>query len=152
MEIEKEYEKLKKKYAIPDFNKLNLEFEITTLDSAEFLLRSVRKKIVEKIEALCKILEEILQPEANLSSMVEGKAFSDNERKKILELYKELMFLNRSSVQTSLKADDAEEALFISESFKEWAKIKKQMSEIIEKIKRTWKEEFKADEELGYLG
>jgi len=152
MEIEKEYDKLRKKHTLPDFSKLNQEFEITTIDSKEFLLRSIRKKMAEKTESLCKILDEILQPDANLSSMVESKAFGEEERKKIIELYKQLMFLGRYSMQAALKADDGEEAKFISEVFRDWNPIKKQMSEILEKIKRTWKEEFKSDEELGYLG
>ena len=50
MKIKEEYEKLKEKHNLPDFKEINNEFEITTIEKEEFLLREIRRKIYEKIE------------------------------------------------------------------------------------------------------
>ena len=46
-EIKKRYEELVKKYKLPSFTSLNNEFEISTIEHEEFLLREIRRKIDE---------------------------------------------------------------------------------------------------------
>ena len=49
-ELKKRYENLTKKYKIPGFVELNKDFEIEKLDKEiDFLLRAIRKLIMEKI-------------------------------------------------------------------------------------------------------
>ena len=43
--IKDTYEKLKKKYSLPAYDEVNNELEISTLESEDFLLRQIRKKI-----------------------------------------------------------------------------------------------------------
>ena len=50
MEIKTLYQSLAKKHNLPDYDKINNEFEIATIEHTAFLLREIRKKISEKVE------------------------------------------------------------------------------------------------------
>src|SRR3989344_2810816 len=96
-DIKAAYAKLAKKYKLPDYEALNQEFEIETLEDTDFLLRNVRTKISEKMEFCIKLLTSILQPEQNITDLQECKMFSDEQKKKIYLLYKNLMVQMRSA-------------------------------------------------------
>ena len=62
-DIKKQYQELAKKHKLPDFDRLNMEFEIENIDETGFLLRSILSKIGEKVEVQApvgKILYKIL--------------------------------------------------------------------------------------------
>jgi len=152
-EIKKKYEDLEKKYKLPSFNNLNNEFEITTIEHEEFLLREIRRKIIEKMELYTKVLESLLQPNTDsLSDMYECRIFGDEEKDKLFKLFKRLMYFDRLSIETSIDENDKKSAEFINDIWKEWDKIKKELSIFIKKLKEEWLKETKIKEELGYLG
>lgn len=150
--IKKHYEELRRKYSLPDFNLINNEFEISSIENKDFLLREIRRRIAEKLEIYAKILESLLQPDtASLSSMHECKFIEDKEKEDIHNIYKKLMIIDRNSVIVSL-GGEKENADFIKKLFDEWFKLKEDIKPIIEKIKLTWKKETDIKEDLGYLG
>ena len=152
-EIEKTYSDLKKKYNLLDFKELDLELEISNIEEEKFLLREIVRRCAEKIDFCCKILEESLQPDAsNLYAMHESRFFSDEERKGMYELYKKLMFLSRSSIETVLEGSEGKEAQFIKEFFSQWKSLKKELFFFVGKMKDSWKNELNLKDELGYLG
>jgi hypothetical protein len=151
-EVEQEYNKLKKKYNLPEFNKIDFEFEISSLESSKFLLRNIINKINEKIDNLLKILEELLNPDAStFSSLYELRYFDDEEKKDIYNLFKKLMLFSRKSLATSLSNNEKEEAIFINEIFNEWNDIKSQLLEYVKKMEDAWKKETDIKEDLEYL-
>ncbi len=152
MKIKEEYEKLRKKYKLPEFKEIDNEFEITIIEHEEFLLREIRRKITEKIELYTKVLDRLLQPETVLSDMYECKIFSDEEKDALFKLFKRLMFFDRFSIETSIDENDKKSAEFINNIWKEWDKIKKELSSFIKKLKEGWLKETKIKEELRYLG
>ena len=107
MKLKEKYQELGKKHKLPSFEEIDKEFEISTIDKDEFLLREIRRKIDEKIELYAKFLEEILQPETTLSNMYESKEFNEHERNEVFKLYKKLMFFYRLSMETSVGEDDS---------------------------------------------
>jgi hypothetical protein len=153
-EIKKKYEELAKKYSLPSFNNLNNEFEISTIEHEEFLLREIRRKIYEKIEVYVKILESILQPDtSSLSDMYECRVFNEKEKEDIFKLFRRLLFFDRFSIETSVNEDDKKSAEFINGFWKEWDEIKKEFSSFIKKMKEECLKENKImEEERGYLG
>jgi hypothetical protein len=151
-EIKEKYEELARKYNLPSFNILDNEFEISTIGEKEFLLREIRRKIVEKIEEYIKLLEGVLYPETNLCDTYECIIFSDEEKNGIFGLYKKLMFINRFSIETSIGEDDKKSSEFIKEAWKQWDGAKKEFLSYVKKIKESWLKEIKVKTELGYLG
>ena len=146
------YEKLKKKYKLPDYNKINNEFEISAILDKDFLLREIRRKIYERLESYIEVLSKILHPEAELISLYEAAVFTEQEKEKIFKLFKQLMVLNRYSIETSINENDKKTAKFINKIWKEWDDIKNQFSDIIARLKEDWLKEEKTKEKVRYLG
>ena len=150
--IEEQYDKFKK-YGLPSFKDLNNEFEISSIENENFLLREIINKIVDRTDFFSRLFEDLLQPDPSLlRSMQEAKIFNEEERKVIYDLYKKLMVINRKSVEISLNRDEKEEANFIKKSFDEWKELKTSTSQIVDKIKDSWKKETYSKEKLSYLG
>ncbi len=150
--IRKKYNELKKKYSLPDFEELNKEFEISTIEHEDFLLRQIRKKIADKINKMCEFLEDLLSPDNSIANIYEYKAFDDDEKKDIFKLYKKLKVLEKLALELSLNPDEAKEAEFINNFFNSWDKIKSEMTTIIKKIKTFWEQETSKTHNLGYFG
>ena len=150
--IKKKYDELKGKYALPDFEELNREFELSAIEHEEFLLRKIRKTIADKINAMCEFLEDLLSPDNSLANIYEYKAFDDNERKKIFELYKRLKVLEKLSLELSLNHDEKKDAEFIEDVFSSWDKIKDEITGFIKKIKYFWENESTKEYKAGYFG
>lgn len=152
-EIEKQYNELRKKHKLPGFKEIDLEFEISDLEETNFLLRSIIRRIAERLDFYTTMLEEILQPDTGkLYAIHESRHFDDEERKQMFEFYKRLMISNRQIVEVSLQNEEMKEASFINNFINEWKKIKAELLAYIERIKASWKAETDIKEDLGYLG
>ena len=152
MGIKEKYQELSKKHKLPPFKETDQEFEISTIEEEEFLLREIRRKIAEKIEAYSNILHSLIHPEANLCEMYECRAFTDGEKDNIFNIYKKLMFFSRYSIETSVDENDEKTAKFISDFWKDWGDIKKVLLPTMKKVKESWLKDIDVKEELGYMG
>lgn len=152
-DTEKEYEKLAKKYKLPDFKDIDADFEISDVENHDLLLKGILRKIGEKLEFYNGILSEVLQPDASsLSAMHETRFFNDAEKGSMYSLFKDMMGHYREIIMLMLKNDEKEQALFLGRFFAEWQGIKKQLADIIGKMKDSWESEITREEELGYFG
>ena len=145
--IEEEYKKLK--YNLPDFKKLDEEFEISNIQGLEdkkFLLRFIRRKVNEKIIFFCRIIESILYPQSpNYISMVESRIFTEEEKQNMAELYKKLMHYEKESLILDVESDDKQSTKYINEVLNDWTEIKKQLVEITRKMQKSWNEQEKRE-------
>ena len=125
-DIKQSYAEWKKKHKeLPGFDELDNEFEISNIEDS-FILRGIRRRIVEKVEFYAKLVEDLLQPEANLTNMYECRDCDDKEE--IYFLFKKLMFFSRFSAEVSLKCDENEDVRFLCEFFKAWNSLKPDLS------------------------
>ena len=150
--IKKKYDELKEKYALPDFDELNNEFELSAIEYEDFLLRQIRKKIADKINAMCEFLEDLLSPDTTMANLYEYKAFDDDERKKIFEFYKRLKVLEKISLELSLNHDEEKDAKFIKDVFSSWNKTRSEITTFIKKIKSFWENESTTEYKARYFG
>ena len=143
--LKEEYEKLK--FRLPDFNKLNEEFELVRNENdyrREFLLRDIRRKMNDKIIFFCRIIEGLLFPtHANVISMHETKYFDDAMKKKILDLYKHLMIFERESLRLDIIPNDEDDVKYINDIYNKWLDYKKEMRNIVDIMQDTWRKEEK---------
>lgn len=154
-DFEKEFTKLQKKHGLPNFEDLNKHFDIGELTDVKTPLRAVRKKIEERLEALAMLFNSILQPETKFSELQECRAFSDQEKDQVLELFKTIMINIRTANLISLDSSEEKEAEFLKTVYQEWTKkegIQEKTMTIIAKLRDVWKEEIKPLEPMGYLG
>jgi len=151
-DFKKAYSELQKKFNVPDIEYIDSEFEISTIEADKFLLREIRRKIHDKIDTVCKVLDGILQPEPVWHSMYESGIFTDDEKKGLYLIYKELMTYNRASSVLELEANDKLNAKFISEFTNKWKSMKEKLVDVMKKMEEGWKKEASMDEKLGYFG
>ena len=144
--IQEKYNKLKSKYRLPDFSEINNEFEISTIEQEDFLLREIRREIAERISFFADLIGGILNPEASASIMEFG-VLGDDDSKQAIELYKKLMYWVRYSAETSVFADDKKDAEFIKSIFEEWKSLKKEVAAMISKMKESWRQKPKKEED-----
>lgn len=154
-DIEGEYNKLRKKYNLPDFDKLDNEFEISNIKEdidKKFLLRSIRRRINDRIIAFCNLLEGILSPDP--SSMIclhENRFFNEDYRERISNFLTDLMRLERESLIMDIDFSDKQDAEFINSVFGRWDDIKQFMCKVANDMKQGWKKEEKGTNE-HYFG
>ena len=150
--VSKTYETLQKAHALPSYEALDKEFEISEIEEKFLSLRSIRKKMVEKLEFFIKILEDIIHPDTNVTSMHESKTFTEQEKQRLFELYRNLMGLQRSSLKLSLDSTEQQEASYIKEVLSLWKGMRKELEFVIAVLQRCWKEDIDIPEDLAYLG
>ena len=141
--LKKQYDVLKRKYKLPEFSKLNEDFEIEKLQEHEtdFLLREIRRTIVEKISVVIKFLEIIINPNEASPAFVFAmiKEMKPEMKKKLEKMYKELSSIEISSITLDLDYGEKNEAKFIKEQTKKWGSIKKELRSLIKSVDSMWK-------------
>ena len=106
-EIETEYNKLSKKYKLPKFKEIDEEFEISNLETPNFLVRNALRKTAEKLEFYIDVIGNLVHPDASsLSSMYEIRFFSDDEKDNMYNLFKKLMEANRNILELVLENNE----------------------------------------------
>ena len=152
MDIKKAYETVQKKYQLPSFEDLNKNFEISDIEEETFLLREIRKKIDDKVDTARCMLEEVLQPDTTLAGIYESRAFSDDEKGELFDLYRKLMKLHRQAFELLMKNDDVLDAAFICHVAHIWEKFKKDLSDKTQKLQKSWEKDIEDNEKVGYFG
>src|SRR3989344_4765209 len=147
--VNEEYNKLK--YKLPKFEEINEDFEIDFIKEKPFLLRQIRRRVNEKVIFFCRIIEGLLYPtQQHIINMTELKSFSDENKKQIEKIYKELMYFERESLLLDVIPNDKKDVEYINNVFNFWKKIKNQMEDIVKVMKDSWKKEDTDSEKNNY--
>ena len=152
--MKKEYEKIRKKLNLPDFDLLNNEFEIIKIEPDGLLLREIKRKINEKLSSACELLAKLIQPETtSLVDLYEYRCFDDAAKKKIFELFSNVMYLKRKINESELLLDDKIDAAIIKQAAETWPKMRQQMIPFVKELEVCWEKTPESDKELKeYLG
>lgn len=154
LDMKEAYKKLK--YKLPEYDALDDEFEISFIDyklkDEKMLMRSIRRKVNDKVIFFCRLIEGLLYPhQGSITGMMELNSLQDDEKKKIYEFYKQLMQLERESLKLDVQPDDKKSAEFVDMVFGKWKAFKQEMSWIVEKMQAAWHAKEK-EEEGHYMG
>ncbi len=141
MELDKfktEYETLAKRFSLPKFMDLNLDFEIDKFDGeTDFLLRAIRKLMMEKIVNSISFLEMLINP-INAPRMYINyvSSMSSEDRKVIEDIYSVLTELSISSLSLEIDYSEKNEAALIKETHQKWSSLKPNFKNIVSNIKK----------------
>lgn len=151
--VKKEYNNIRKKYTnLPKYEKFDAVFEISTLDDDRFLLRNVRRRVMERSEYFIKILESLIQPENNFVELIEFKCFNPDDKSKISEVLQKFKILEKKSLIAAIAANDDENVDFIIYAYDMWYEIKSDFMKIAKKLEECWSAEDSVSEKMDYLG
>ncbi len=140
-DLKKEYAVLQKKYKLPPFDQLNLNFDIERALEREtdYLLREIRRNVADKVYLYLKFCEMILNPSNApffMFSLI--KNLSAGEKKKIDELYKKLAKMDIDMMDLDLNYSEKKEADFINSIFKEWKGINENLTLVVKSFKGSF--------------
>ena len=152
--IKEAYDKLKKEHPIlPEFDKINKEFQLSTIEQEDFLLNEIKQKIADTIEPVIQVIERIIQPDPNmLSDMYESTCFTKGEKNLLFDIYRKLMQTFRLLLETELQHEDKTDVETIKKSYDEWQTTRKQIVPYIKKMREHWQKHVEPKEILEYLG
>ena len=131
--IKKQYEPLKKKYKLPEFSKLNEEFEVEKIQEREtdFLLREIRRAISDKVSAFLRFFELFVNPQAApVFVLISLKNLTSKEKEIVERTYKELVELELAAVNRDINYNEAKEAQSILRVMKKWQELKPELEEV----------------------
>jgi len=139
-EVKKKYEVLRGKYKLPSFEEMNRDFYIEKIAGTEtdFLTREIRRFISDKIFNYLRFVETLINP-VNVPMFVFSviKSISPEDKKILNDIYGKLSKIDIKLIRMDIDSSEKEDAQFISETFESWSKIKKDLSEILKKVKST---------------
>ncbi|HEA46394.1 MAG TPA: hypothetical protein ENH99_01280 [Candidatus Pacearchaeota archaeon] len=152
--LKNEYDVLRQKFNLPEFKEMNEDFHIDKLAEmeTEIMIREIRRFLGDKLMNYMRFVENLLNP-VNVPMFVFSivKLLDAEQKKKLEEIYKELMKNEMKFIKLDLEFDEKEEAKFIKDSFDFWQKTKKDLLKIIEKINSKWDEKSETNGK-GYFG
>lgn len=153
-QLKKSYNLLKEKYDLPSFEKLNEDFQIEKVAEYEtdFVLREIRENITAKFLNYLRFIESLINPSNGPMFMFAViKALGAKEKESLTEMYKKIAKIDVDLIELDLEYSEKKEAEAIQKYYDMWQKIRKELIEIVEVIKKNWD----AKEENGkgnYLG
>jgi hypothetical protein len=152
--VRENYNLLSKTYSLPDFEKLREDFDIDkTIESGDsFLLRDVRRTIIDKLSGYLHLLEGLINP-ANSPMFVFSfmKNLSDKDKIEIKEIYKELSKIQIAAMKLDTIYSEKTEAIAIQQYFSDWQKLKKRVYSLIENFEKEF-EKISEEKNKNYFG
>jgi hypothetical protein len=154
MKLKKDYEKLEKKYKLPEYKILNEEFDIEKVQEieTETLLREIRKVIMDKVLAYLRFIELLLNPSnAPMFFFAILKGLDNGDKKLLEELYSRLGRIEIEVVEVDNDYSEKREAEFIKRVMTEWKGVKEDMKRVSKALQRGWDRKSERREK-SYLG
>jgi hypothetical protein len=147
------YNKLGKKYSLPEFEKLSEDFDIEKISEKEpnFLAREIRRIINEKISGYIHVFEILINPTSPplfIFSIL--KNISTKDKEKIRDIYKTLSKTQIEIMKLDTIYKEKSEIKFINETFNMWQETKLTIYKLIENFE-TGFEKDDISEKRSYL-
>ena len=136
--LKENYLKIQKEHNLPSFEDLNKDFHIEKIAELEsdLLIREVRRFVGDKMVNYMRFIENLLNP-VNVPMFILSviKALNTEDKKKLSEMYKDLMKMEIVFIELDLEFSEEKESKFIKDSYKSWQKIKKDLLKILDNVK-----------------
>lgn len=138
IKLKKEYDELAEKYKLPDFKDINKNFEIDKFDKdTDYLLRAIRKIMMEKIVNSMSFLEMLINPvNAPRMYLPYVQTMTVEDRRAIDNIYSNLADLSIVSLDLEIDSSEDEEAALIKKVFQKWIDLKPFFRQILTSMKK----------------
>ena len=154
-DLKKNYQKIKEKYDLPDFEKMNQDFSVEKAVDFEtdYLIREIRRYVTDRIANYLRFVESLLHPsDVPFFIFLIIKTLKLEDMEKLREIYKKLSKTEVELIELDVKFDEEKEARFIKNSFEIWQDVKKDLLEIVETVKKNWDNKSEGSNKVGYFG
>jgi hypothetical protein len=152
--LKADYKVFQEKYSLPNFNELNEDFQIEKIAEFEtdFILREVRKYVTDKFFNYLRFIESLINPSNSpMFVFAIAKTLGVAEKEKLAEIYKKITKIEIDFIDLDLNYSEEKEADSIKNYSKLWKEVKKEISGIIEVMKKNLDNKTE-DNGKGYFG
>ena len=136
--LKENYLKIQKEHNLPSFEDLNKDFHIEKIAEmeSELLIREIRRFVGDKMVNYMRFIENLINP-VNVPMFILSiiKALNIEDKKKLSEMYKDLMKMEIVFIELDLEFSEEKESKFIKDSYKSWQKVKKDLLKILDNVK-----------------
>ncbi len=136
-DLRRAYEALAKKYRLPSFDEMDECFEIYKIDrESDFVLRSVRKQMMEKVVNSTGFVEMLLSGvNAPRMYMAYLNTMSSDDKKMLDEVYESFSKLILLSLELEIETGEKAEADLIKEIYSVWKNSREKLKVILKNLK-----------------
>lgn len=138
--LKENYKSFQEKYSLPNFDDLNKDFQIEKIveNETDFILKEIKKIIVGKFFDYLRFTESLINPtNSPIFIFAFVKTLGNEERKKLLNIYQKISKIQIDLIEMDLNYSEEKEANAIKKYFDLWQEIKKEISEIVDFIKKN---------------
>ena len=135
--------KFSKKYSLPDFDKLNEDFDISKIEcDPNMLLRDIRKIMSNKFSSVMNFIELLLNPSnGSMFNMFLVRGVNSEEKEILDELFSKIGGIGIEAFELDIYYSEAKEAEFVKSKFNDWQEIKPKLETIVKSLKGNWRKE-----------
>ena len=150
----KEYDLLKGKYGLPEFDLIARDFDAEKILEKEtnFIVREVRIAIGEKISSYLHLFETLINPSAPPMFIFAVLRNLNSENKEVIKkIYKRLSKFQVEMMKLDTIYDETKEVLYVNGAVKEWQNLKVEIYNLIENLEKGLEED-NGSKNRGYFG
>ena len=153
-EIPIEYKRMQEKFSLPHFKKLKETFKFELENNNDEVLDHIRVEMSDRIFSFTeRIIEPIIAGDETFSSIFEQGMVTDDERKRLFELYKKIQVLKWENNLLMMKGDQKETAKWVAKTWEFWNnELEKKLSELCKKMSINWSTLKFKEEKTTYHG
>lgn len=152
-DLKKSYAEIAKSYSLPGFDELAVYFEIDRIETESlFLLRDVRKVIIDKFLEFTKLVEMIMNP-ANAPPLFLQfiKQITAQDKTLLERIYENFVLIELESMACDIRYVASREATVIKKAFLSWKQHEKDLDGVVALMNRNFNSS-SAKREKSYLG
>lgn len=143
-DLETDYEELRKKYSLPEFQSLAEDFDIEKIQDKDtiFLAREIRRTMNEKITAYIHLFETLINPTSPPMFVFKIlKNMSKEEKEQIQEFYKTLSMVQLEVMKLDTVYSEEAEIKFINKNFSLWQNLKTKIRTLFDSFEKNFEKD-----------
>lgn len=144
--------KLKDIFGNEIYDELNNVFELSDLEEDEFVVREVRRKIIEKFAGMIGSLDNFLNPDSTYIQMFDAHALVDKDRNEIMTLIAVFGAQLKLHKLLEYKPNKEDDKAFCISSLGLYKENVDSVCKILEKVKISYDKIDNEKQNINYLG
>jgi hypothetical protein len=141
------------KYHLPAKEILEAEHGTITIEDDQDIIVDLIKELREKISKYMSFIEHLMQPDSDMTELLESSQFTEKEREDMYQLYRELMKAHREYYLEYLTFNEQTQVTYYKKLLTLWITKKEQVRLIVSKALQAWNEDQSLQEaKQSYLG
>lgn len=146
------HEDILKKHNLPSLEELEKELGVIDEDEQD-LVQDIISKLLSKSRKYSSFIEEMLHPDSNIVSMQEASMFSNEEREKLFDIFREITLFQRTWLLLELSSSEEKKVQYFKDFYAYFNSIKPQLEKFVTQAISIWKlKEVTKANVLGYFG